>query len=185
MRLPAHQQLIFIGRPAGSLDSLVVDDPHRSRPRFVGSYFRDPQGSNRRWPRIAPNDLQHDSLTSVRACNRTTALQGAGSLLCALRHRASVCRRCKAGRPTIIFQRMSYLTRLAGKKAATNCHMFVKGLSAVVDNRNENREPNRPVVSMYNRLLVQSSLIQSHLVQSYLCSIVSLFNRILDNDRPL
>src|SRR5208282_6856174 len=38
----------------------------------------------------------------------------------------------KAGRPTIIFQRMSYLTRLAGKRAAANCHMFVKGLSAVV-----------------------------------------------------
>lgn len=161
MRLPAYQQFIFIRRPAGCLNRLIVDDPHRSLPRFIGPHFRNPQGSLRRWPRIAPNDLRHNRwhnfLTSVRACNRTAALQGAGSLLCALRHHASVCRRCKAGQPAI-FQRMFYWTRLAGKTAAANCHMFVKGLSAVAD-KWEREQGTEPTGRFH--------------VQSFACSIVS------------
>src|SRR5271169_2057941 len=77
-----------------------------------------------------------DDLLTIRACNRTAALQGAGSPLCALRHRtASVFWHLQSGYPLsqIVLPLIPYLTRRPARRSGRNCHMFVKGLSAVLD----------------------------------------------------
>jgi len=61
LQVPVHQQSIFIFRPARGRHGVIVNNPHRRRRRFIRSHFRNLQQSPHRWPRIAPNDLQHNN----------------------------------------------------------------------------------------------------------------------------